>query len=128
MLRLLASGFAMLGGDDGTRRADKRAAIESAIGVMGLVRSLAGLLTTLPADHGPGTAGMNFHLPRSTLALPQRHAGKVLLAERAREIADALDRLAIEIPGLDKSLAKRLISVAERLDKGDPETNGCGSR
>lgn len=111
MLRLLASGFGMASGSSITRRIE----IESAIAVMTIMKSLALLLTTLPANDSAQTAGMNFHLPRLTLALPQRHAGTALLAERAREIANALNDLGKEVPGADGSLAHRLSSVAERL-------------
>lgn len=116
MLRLLASGFSLSGGTDQSRLVeDKRAEVENAITVMGIVKSLAVFLTTLPANQGSDKAGMNFHLARSTLALPQRSSGKVLLAERARELAQALERLALEISELDKGLAKRMESVADRL-------------
>lgn len=116
MLRFLASGFSLSEGpNQETLRRDKRIKIESAIAVMGVVKSLGILLTTLPANDGPEAAGMNFHLPRSTLALPQRHSAKLLLAERAREIAQAIKSLALEVPGLDKSLAGKMESIADTL-------------
>lgn len=116
MLRLLASGFSLSGGTDQSRLVDdKRAEVENAITVMGIVKSLAVFLTTLPANLGSNKAGMNFHLPRSTLALPQRSSGKVLLAERAGELAQALERLALDVSELDKGLAKRMGSVADTL-------------
>lgn len=88
LLRLLASGFSMAGGKSETRRVE----IESAISMMSVMKSLAVLLTTLAAnaDRPQETAGMNFHLPRATLALPQREAGSILLAERANEIGNTL--------------------------------------
>jgi hypothetical protein len=112
MLRLLASGFGMASGNTEIRSIE----IESAITAMSVVKSLAVLLTTLPANGTAQTAGLNFHLPRSTLALPQRHAGTAVLAERAREIADALDLLGEEVTAVDASMIKRLLSVADRLD------------
>jgi hypothetical protein len=113
MLRLLASGFGMASGNSRTRRIE----IDSAIGMMTVMKSLAVLLTGMPATAGDDAprAGMNFHLPRSTLALPQRRAGTALLAERAREIADALSALAAEVPGADRSLSDRLASIADGL-------------
>jgi hypothetical protein len=111
MLRLLASGIGMASGDSAIRRVE----IDSAIAVMSVMKSLALLLTALPAEGGAQTAGMNFHLPRSTLALPQRQAGTAMLAERAREIAGALDAFGKEVAGADRSLAARLMSIADRL-------------
>jgi hypothetical protein len=118
MLRLLASGFGMERGNSDARRVE----IDSAIGMMSIVKSLALLLTGLPAAGAAGPmAGMNFHLPRSTLALPQRRAGTALLAERAREIADALASLASEVPGADRSLSHRVAAIAAGLcDAGSP--------
>jgi hypothetical protein len=58
---------------------------------------------------------MNFHLPRSSLALPQAGAGTALLAERAHEIALSLDVLAKSAPGLDAKLAEQLRAVAAAL-------------
>ena len=113
MLRLLASGFSMASGRIETRRVE----IESAISMMSVMRSLAGLLTTLAAnaDQPQQTAGMNFHLPRATLALPQRQAGTTLLAERANEIGNAVAALMEEIQQTDTSLAQKLHSVADAL-------------
>jgi hypothetical protein len=113
MLRLLASGFSMASGKIETRRIE----IESAISIMSVMRSLAGVLTTLTANANrpQETAGMNFHLPRATLALPQREAGTTLLAERANEIGNTVAAL-VEETGLgNTSLAKKLHSVAEAL-------------
>lgn len=111
MLRLLASGF---GGGTAARRGEE---IGGAIGVMSVVKSLAVLLTTLPAGTGKQTAGMNFHLPRTTLALPQREAGPALLAERAREIALALEAAASWVPGIEPRLASQLHALAAELGK-----------
>ncbi len=113
MLRLLASGTAMERGTATRRRID----IDSAVGLMHVINSLAVTLTTLPADAG-GTlrAGMNFHLPRSALALPQRHAGTVLMAERANEIALALDVEAARTPAVDAGLGARLRDIASQLN------------
>lgn len=111
MLRLLASGFGTADGDGTVRRSE----IECAIGVMSVVKSLSVLLTTQPADASGRTAGMNFHLPRSTLALPQVSAGTAMLAERCREIAHALHVACADIPHLDRSLGQRLLGVADRI-------------
>jgi hypothetical protein len=112
MLRLLASGTAMERGTAARRRVD----IDSAVGLMHVIDTLAVALTGLPADAGGDLrAGMNFHLPRSALALPQKHAGTVLMAERASEIALALDAAAAAIPALDASLAARLRDIAAQL-------------
>jgi hypothetical protein len=122
MLRLLASGFGMTSG--GKARAME---IECAIGVMSVVKALSVWLTMLPAggraQQGRQNAGMNFHLPRSTLALPQRDAGSALLAERARELAHALHALAQDgtaaaagAAGVAAPLAKRLHAIAARLN------------
>jgi hypothetical protein len=113
MLRLLASGFAMGSGRSEIRRVE----IESAISMMSVMKSLAGLLTTLAAspDRPQETAGMNFHLPRATLALPQRAAGTILLAERANEIGNTLAALMEETRLADTSLARKLHSVADAL-------------
>ncbi len=118
MLRMLASGFAMVAGDDKATANAKATEITNAIAVMGVMRSLGVLLTTLPADDSGMTAGMNFHLPRSTLALPQRESGRALLAERANELAHALDLAANDIPALDKTLAEKLTRVAQQLANG----------
>ena len=113
MLQLLASGFAMASGKSETRRVE----IESAIAMMSVVKSLAGLLTTVTANANrpQETAGMNFHLPRATLALPQRAAGTILLAERANEIGNTLAALMEETRLADTSLAQKLHSVAKAL-------------
>jgi L-cystine uptake protein TcyP (sodium:dicarboxylate symporter family) len=113
MLRLLASGVGMSSGNSAIRRIE----IDSAVAMMSVMKSVALLLTTLPADKSGLCAGMNFHLPRSTLALPQREAGTAMLAERAREISDALNALGNEIAGVDRSLPQRLISIAETLNQ-----------
>jgi len=113
MLRLLASGFSLSGGKSEIRRIE----IKSAISMMSVIKSLAGLLTTLAANANrpQETAGMNFHLPRATLALPQREAGSTLLAERADEIGHTLAALIEETRLADTSLARKLHSVAEAL-------------
>jgi hypothetical protein len=111
MLRLLASGT-------GTTRgvAARRAEIDGAVGLMHVLNALSVLLTTLPAGSAATPhAGMNFHLPRSGLALPQAGAGAALLAERAHEIALALEVLAQSVPGLDAKLAEQLRAVAAAL-------------
>ena len=111
MLRLLASGTGTAQGV-----AARRSEIDGAVGLMHVLNGLSVLLTTLPAGSDPAThAGMNFHLPRSGLALPQAGAGAALLAERAHEIALALDVLADSIPGLDAKLADQLRAVAAAL-------------
>ena len=114
MLRLLASGTAMERGTATRRRID----IDSAIDLMHVINSLAVALTTLPIDtSGEQHAGMNFHLPRSALALPQRHAGTILMAERANEIALALDTAAAAIPAVDAALAGKLRTIAAQLNE-----------
>lgn len=121
MLRLLASGFAMSSGKSETRHVE----IESAISMMSVMRSLAGLLTTLAANavQPQQNAGMNFHLPRSTLALPQREAGSTLLAERANEIGITVAALMEETGWADASLAEKLHSVAEALRSNQTNTS-----
>jgi hypothetical protein len=117
MLRLLASGT-------GTAQAvaARRIEIDGAVGLMHVLNRLGILLTTLPAGDAPTPhAGMNFHLPRSGLALPQPGAGAALLAERAHEIALALEVLAASVPGLDAGLAQQLRTVAAGL--ATPPTN-----
>ena len=112
MLRLLASGTGMAQGSTAVRRVE----IDGAVGMMHVVHALSVLLTTLPAGSAPTPcAGMNFHLPRSSLALPQREAGAALLAERANEIALALDALAASVPGVDPTLAASLRDLAATL-------------
>ena len=111
MLRLLASGT-------GTPQsvAARRREIDGAVGLMHVLNDLSVLLTTLPAGGEPRPhAGMNFHLPRSGLALPQVEAGAALLAERAHEIALALDVLGESVPGLDAKLAQQLRDLAAAL-------------
>ena len=111
MLRLLASGTGTV-----QDRARRRIEIDAAVGLMHVLNALGILLTTLPAGTGPiPHAGMNFHLPRSGLALPQAGAGPALLAERAHELALALDVLAAAQPALDAKLAGRLRDVAASL-------------
>jgi hypothetical protein len=112
MLRLLASGTAMEHGASDRRRLE----IDGAVGLMHVVHALSVLLTTLPADAEDGPcAGMNFHLPRSSLALPQRAAGAALMRERAHEIAQALDRLAEVVPDLPPTLAAQCRALADSL-------------
>ena len=114
MLRLLSSGTAMERGTAERRRVD----IDGAVGLMHVINSLAVALTTLPADgEGKLRAGMNFHLPRSALALPQRHAGTRLMAERALEIALALDDAAASLPVLDPALGAQLRDIASQLQE-----------
>lgn len=117
MLRLLASGT----GTAQDVQARKRE-IDGAVGLMHVLNDLSVLLTTLPAGAGPTPhAGMNFHLPRSGLALPQLGAGAALLAERAHEIALALDVLARSLPELDAQLADGLRAVAAALTTPDTD-------
>jgi hypothetical protein len=112
MLRLLASGTGIAQGGSARRRME----IDGAVGLMHVVHSLSILLTTLPASTEPyPRAGMNFHLPRSGLALPQPAAGAALLAERANEIALALDVLSASSPSLDAKLGDQLRAVAASL-------------
>lgn len=112
MLRLLASGTGMASGTDALRRVE----IDGAVDLMHVINALAVALTEMPADNeGVSRGGMNFHLPRSALALPQRHAGTALLAERAHEVAMALDVLAGEVPAVDAALAQTLRDIASRL-------------
>ncbi len=111
MLRLLASGTGNPG-DQALRRAE----IDGAVGLMHVLHQLALTLTLLPAsDKGDQCAGMNFHLPRNGLALPQREAGMALLSERAHEIALALEVLRRDIPSLSPALAEQLRDVALTL-------------
>jgi hypothetical protein len=112
MLRLLASGTGIAEGGAARRRTE----IDGAVGLMHVLHNLSIVLTTLPASSQPyPLAGMNFHLPRSGLALPQREAGAAVLAERANEIALALEVLSASRPGLDAKLADRLRAVAASL-------------
>ncbi len=112
MLRLLASGTGVSRGAEPLRRAE----IDAAITLMHVIGSLAVTLTTLPVNaEGELRAGMNFHLPRSALALPQRHAGAALMAERASEIGLALGALAAQIPQIDPALAARMADLAASL-------------
>jgi hypothetical protein len=112
MLRLLASGTGIVEGGTVRRRID----IDCAVSLMHVLNELSVLLTTLPVGTQPyPLAGMNFHLPRSGLALPQREAGAALLAERANEIALALDVLASSLPALNAKLADQLRAVAASL-------------
>ena len=113
MLRLLASGTGVWRGQEPLRRVE----LDSAIGLMHVIDTLAVALTRMPVEHGASvTAGMNFHLPRSSLALPQRHAGAALMAERANEIALALasaEQRNADLVGL----ARRLRDVAASLQE-----------
>lgn len=112
MLRLLASGTGVSRGTQTLRQTE----IDAAISLMHVVGSLAVALTTLPVnEEGALCAGMNFHLPRSALALPQRHAGAALLAERASEIALALGQLAESVPQVKPDLAPRVAALAVEL-------------
>lgn len=113
MLRLLASGFGMVGGGAEARRSE----INSAISVMSVVSTLGILLTKLACGKEGFSTGMNFHLPRSTLMQPQAHAGAAMLAERANEIADALEILERQLP-IDRPLAVKLRKVAQGLVQG----------
>lgn len=115
MLRLLASGFSLVSGDSKVRRAE----IDNAIKVMSVVKTLGILLTTLPANEGNFTAGMNFHLPRSTLVQPQGDAGALMLAERAHELADALFQSKDQFADA-ASLSMKLRKVAKNLESSRP--------
>lgn len=111
MLRLLSSGTGIA-----QSTARRRIEIDGAISLMHVLDDLSTLLTQLPAGAAPTPcAGMNFHLPRSGLALPQREAGPLLLAERANEIALALDVLGASVPGLEARWTDRLRAVADAL-------------
>ncbi|HZW12532.1 MAG TPA: ferritin-like protein [Noviherbaspirillum sp.] len=111
MLRFLASGFGMNAGSPASRKIE----IESAIAIMSVVKSLGTLLTTLPANESGICAGMNFHLPRSTLALPQPHAATAVLAERASEIAKELNALGDHVGDIAVPLARKLMTISHRL-------------
>lgn len=113
MLRLLASGTGVSRGGEPLRQVE----LDSAIRLMHVIDKLAVTLTTLPVERGSKVkAGMNFHLPRSALALPQRHAGAALLAERAHEIGLALAAVEPSLPPLD-GLSGRLADIAARLQE-----------
>ncbi|QYF91731.1 ferritin-like protein [Massilia sp. PAMC28688] len=117
MLRLLASGTGMASGVAALRRVE----IDGAVELMHVINSLAVTLTGMPADAAGATrGGMNFHLPRSALALPQRHAGTALMAERAHELAMALELLAGEVPAVDGALAQTLRGIGARLLEARP--------
>jgi len=111
MLRLLSSGTGI------ARSAhQRRLEIDGAVSLMHVLDDLSTLLTLMPAGSAPNPcAGMNFHLPRSGLALPQREAGALLLAERADEIAHALDKLMPKLPALGPKPLERLRAVARAL-------------
>ena len=111
MLRLLASATGVSRGVEALRLAE----LDSAIKLMHLIDKLAVALTMLPVgEQGSATAGMNFHLPRSALALPQRHAGAALLAERASELGLAMAALEQQLPQLPQlqHLSVRLHDIA----------------
>ncbi|MES2760036.1 MAG: ferritin-like domain-containing protein [Pseudomonadota bacterium] len=85
MLRLLASATGGM-----YEKPFRAVQLGCAIEMMSIVKALAIRLTTMTATaDGAHNASMNFHLPRATLALPQRDAGMALLAERAHELAGA---------------------------------------
>lgn len=113
MLRLLASGFGMASGSTRARRTE----VDGAVMMMSVMKSLAVLLTTLGAreDGAAPTAGMNFHLARATLALPQPAAGAAMLAERAREIGAAIQALPAGL--VEPGLAQRVVRVAQNLEQ-----------
>ena len=118
MLRLLASGFGA--SFDAPARS---AQLGAAIATMSVVKTLSVLLTTLPASAGAQEAAgasalrasMNFHLPRSTLALPQRAGGLALLAERARELAGAASLIDWADPDEGERIRARLAAIGEEL-------------
>jgi hypothetical protein len=112
MLRLLASGCGA-NYDDPARSAQ----IGSAIAVMSIVKTLSVFLTTLPATNIPGErrASMNFHLSRSTLALPQREGGLALLAERARELAGAARLIAWSPDSKEAGIVAKLAAIGAEL-------------
>ena len=115
MLRLLASATGVSRAGEPLRRIE----LDCAIRLMHAFDSLAVLLTTLPADgNAQVNAGMNFHLPRSALALAQRHAGAALMAERANEIALALSSMENSGPKVPAKLSQNLRDVAARLMEG----------
>lgn len=113
MLRLLASGTGVARMGEPLRQAE----LDAALSLMHVIDKLAVLLTTLPvAAAGSITAGMNFHLPRTALALPQRDAGAALLAERASEIALAIGTLEAQAPQLSAA-RERVLAVARILQE-----------
>lgn len=113
MLRLLASGSGA-NYDDTTRKVQ----IDTAVRVMSVVRKLSTKLTSLPANNrGTGAASMNFHLPRSTLALPHREGGLALLSERAIELADAARMLRWHKEADLESIVASLVQVGEDLTR-----------
>lgn len=98
MLCLLASGTGVSCGAEPLRKVE----LDSAVRLMHIIDKLAVTLTTLPLERGSSlNAGMNFHLPRSALGLPQRHAGAALLAEPAHEIGLALAAVEPSLPPLN---------------------------
>jgi hypothetical protein len=90
MLRLLASA-------SGARYDKPFRAIQigCAIEMRSIVKALSIRLAPISATGAAPAASMNFHLPRATLALPQRDAGMALMAERAHELAGAARDLAL---------------------------------
>jgi hypothetical protein len=111
MLRMLSSGFDAPSDENNMRKV----LINGAISIMPVMQSLAVQLTKLPASHGSINAGMNFHLPRSILALPQRHASLALFQERLCELASALTALAGEVAGTETSLPQRLLKISDEI-------------
>lgn len=112
MLRLLASGTSFADASVTSRRAE----INGAVDLMHVLHKLSIILTTLPAGaHAIPLAGMNFHLPRGGLALPQRETSLLVLAERAHEIGLALDVFSASNSAMDKQLGDQLRAVAASL-------------
>lgn len=111
MLRLLASGSGA-SYDDKTRKYQ----IDAAVRVMSVVKTLSTTLTSFPANNnGTGAASMNFHLPRSTLALPHREGALALLSERAKELAAAARDLKWHKEADSESIAVSLHELGEEL-------------
>jgi hypothetical protein len=111
MLRLLASASGAL--YDKPFRAVQ---IGCAIEMMSIVKALSIRLTTMSASGAAPAASMNFHLPRATLALPQRDAGMALMAERAHELAGAARALAVTADD-GASIADRIAAVGVQLEQ-----------
>ncbi len=115
MLRCLMGAFGQTSASDQNRKALYGAAID----LMHAVAPLAERLAQLPAseDHHAPTAGLTFTLPRSITPIADTRTARLIIAERAQEIAHAAANSRYVIGSLE-GVSPDLARIAAALDVG----------
>ncbi|MGA7124554.1 MAG: ferritin-like protein [Polyangiaceae bacterium] len=100
----------------------RRALVEASLTAMRDLAPIMDLLARLPANtETPGkTAGLTFTMQRSTVGFSQQRAAWSLLAERAREIADASSAVVRDVDGELAPIGRDFATIARTLEQKTP--------